>query len=456
MKTRISIIASAGLLCISLVAMEDKQKNLTTSTSIFDSAILIPAVVPAQEGSPLLPSTLQQLSDNGTIQGLATPVIINNDATAAIVYGGYCIHRILQNPPLDALRMIAEPPAFVHEFNSSRQEYLAAIVSIMWYLYSEAINKQQAFIDGSFIILDPDLKLYNFLMYYARTYNKTLTGTNRDPLSHKSDNPFAYSRDSSHWKETQSLWSHYGIDIRFQEDQTSQPLLPTGKSHILFGIVALEPVPRLFIKFEDNGIYGGSNLSNTLANGWELVRHGLNYIQSRVPKQEKKMAPWLYDKLLKPIFGSDEGPEARREHTTVTFVRGCDAILQHSPKNVYKKYHDLLDRYGVSKLGEFVETRPEGWDDHIYTEFTRYYKNFAPGLITRKFERAAKLFWVPMSFFHAYTFIALLKTSLRKQLFQVYSMKHLTSSECFAGNSAIYIKLSNQSTYKHSRSSRIL
>ena len=372
MKNNLSTFASISLLCTSLVAM-DHQEQHPLGTSLLGSEIARPGTYHDHVGSPLLQSTLRRLHPDGTIRDLQTPVVIDDNATAAIMQGGALMHLILQNPPIDALHLDGPQPAFAQNFNCPQPEHLAAIFSVMWYLYSEAINKQQAFVDGSFIIIDPDFKLYNFLMHYARRFNPTLTGTNADPLSHGSDNPFAYSRDSSHWKTTQQIWSHYGIDMRFAPDQTSQPLLPAGKKHLLFGIVADQPTPRLFIKFEDDGIYGGKTFADKLYNGWELVRHGLSFVKSRVPKQEKNMPQWWYDTLLKPVFGSDEGAEARREHTSVAFTRRCWAILteHHCPNTT--GYYKMLEAHGVSKLGELIENKPADWSPALHEAFRQYY-----------------------------------------------------------------------------------
>jgi hypothetical protein len=57
-------------------------------------------------------------------------------------------------------------------------------------------------------------------MLYARRCNPDITGQH-DPLNHGTTNPFACSRDSSHWKSSQAHWSHYGIDIRQEADQPS-------------------------------------------------------------------------------------------------------------------------------------------------------------------------------------------------------------------------------------------
>lgn len=405
-QRKVLSIAGLSFLCSYLVAMEPAQQAPSLADSLTGSQFGTPGAIPGHEGSPLLPSTLRRIDQNRTIRYLDTHVVIDDNATAAITYGGALINAIRQNPPIDAINLDAEQPTYIQEFNGSRDGNLAAILSVAWYLYSEAINKDQAFVEGSFIILDNDYKLYNFLMYYARRFNTTLTGTTHDPLAHRSDNPFAYSRDSSHWKTTQNTWRHYGIDMRFDKDQSSLPILPAGKRHLLFAIVAAEPTPRLFIKFEENGIYGG------LANGGELLGHAWNFVRSRIPKQEKNIGKWWYDTFLKPTFGSDEGPEARREHTSVDFTRRCSEILYSTP--VYKKYYTELEKHGVSKLGELVENKPDDWTDEIHKAFKQYYHELCGRLDYPKIRKGCEVILGPDELFSSLYFHCLAQNNTEK------------------------------------------
>jgi hypothetical protein len=362
-----------GIFYGSLMAMEPKDPGL--ADSLLGSQFMAPGTVPAHEQSPLLPSTLKRLKPDGTIIGLTKPLVIDDNATAAIIYGGHLIHLVQYNKPINALDLNAEQPAFLQEFTDehqqfSQQKYLTAILSIGWYLFSEAINKGQAFIEGSFTIIDTDFKLYNFLLYYARKVNTALTGTPHDELAPGSSNPFAYSRNSSHWKKTQAAWRHYGIDMRLAEGQAALPILPANKKHLLFAIIATEPTPRLFIKFEDNGVYAGRTLADTLAQGREFFAHFGSWAITRIPKFESDVPKEIYDKI-KPFVGSDDGPDARREHAPVEFARSCKEILAKSP--AHKKYYKMLKEQGIGRLGELVENKPDDWSEELHAEFTRYH-----------------------------------------------------------------------------------
>jgi hypothetical protein len=415
-QRKVLSIAGLSFLCSYLVAMEPSPQATSLADSLTGSQIGTPGAIPGHEDSPLLWSTLKHLRQNRTIRSLETPVVIDDNATALITNGGALIHAIRQNQHIDAINMDAEQPEYIQEFSGSQQNYLSEILSVAWYLYSEAINKDQAFVDGSFIILDKDYKLYNFLMYYARKVNPALTGTTADPLAHSSNNPFAYSRASSHWTTTQNAWRPYGIDMRFAQDQASLPILPAGKSHLLFAIVAAEPTPRLFIKFEDIGIYGGQTILGALGNGGELFGHAWNYLKSRIPKQEKNIAQWIYDPLFRPIFGSDEGPEARREHTSVDFTRHCYEILS-SPTvsaKVCSEYYRELEKHGVSKLGELVENKPGDWTDAIHKAFTQYYHELCGRLDYPKIRKGCEVILGPDELFSSLYFHCLAQNNTEK------------------------------------------
>ena len=161
--------------------------------------------------------------------------------------------------------------------------------------------------------------------------------------------------------------------MRFGADQESQSLLPPEKRHLLFGIVAAEPTPRLFIKFEHNGIYAGTGLTGKLTNCGELLGHGFNYLVSRGTKLEKTMPEWWYNTLLKPIVGSDEGPEARREHPSVAFIRTCTAMLQNTPE-LSARYLPQLTNGGIRQLRDFVKHKPADLPDWLHQAFERYYQ----------------------------------------------------------------------------------
>ncbi len=74
-------------------------------------------------------------------------------------------------------------------------------------------------------------------MGYVKKVNPSITGTVKDPARASADNPFAYSRVSSHYKLEQKTYRQYGIDIRLDKNSEALPLLPIGKRHLVFGII---------------------------------------------------------------------------------------------------------------------------------------------------------------------------------------------------------------------------
>ncbi len=53
------------------------------------------------------------------------------------------------------------------------EDHLAAVVALTWYLYGEAINKDQSFMSGAIVAADPDMRLYNYLQAYAKRAGNT-------------------------------------------------------------------------------------------------------------------------------------------------------------------------------------------------------------------------------------------------------------------------------------------
>lgn len=138
---------------------------------------------------------------------------------------------------------------------NTRQQYLAMIVSMMWRIYSNnPAPNGELMKRGSYKIIDPGNKLFNFLHDYVK-----LSTDNSEPgfLSIYSGNQFAYKRDpywlqSSHYKEDSD---QFGIDMRFKEDHfQALPILPEGSTHLLFGKIKINNQEYTFIKFEPFGL----------------------------------------------------------------------------------------------------------------------------------------------------------------------------------------------------------
>lgn len=174
------------------------------------------------------------------------------------------------------LHKIATNPAFTnvpcHYWHMQRKEYSADlflkeqanyiqdIIAICWGLFNKAAEKDQFFTGGTIVVIDQSnhdysYGLFNFLFNYACFVNPNIK-IGKNPSHIISNNPFAYSRLSTHFPEihaSKNFLGQYGIDIRFGKSGLA-PLLPSNKQHILFGKLEYANLPLTFIKFETYGL----------------------------------------------------------------------------------------------------------------------------------------------------------------------------------------------------------
>lgn len=211
-----------------------------------------------------------------------------------------------------------------------QEEYLHAIIAIIWFFYSQAIENKQTFKEGTFVIEDRGWQLNTFLMKYVKTYgdpirgikkpmliNQPFTGTIDDPALNMSYNGFAYPRESSHFEVSQESFRHYGIDIRFG-GSGELPLLPADKRHLLFGKID-EQKQLLFIKPENYGLYYKDG----------FIYHGKEYIESIArkfgysktsnddPSYAKERVPTEFLKELKKALDQSNLPEDEKERILI-------------------------------------------------------------------------------------------------------------------------------------------
>ncbi|MDP3532511.1 MAG: hypothetical protein Q8S31_04405 [Alphaproteobacteria bacterium] len=142
-----------------------------------------------------------------------------------------------------------------------RKDYLTKITTMMWGIFSESVDKKEGFVRGSYKIIDPDFKLYNFLLDYV----KLVTGSEDPkllPYGCTSSN-HGYRRSprlkgSSHYKLECKNDEQFGIDIRRENYETTLKILPASKTHILFGRLTIpgSNLPITFVKFEEVGMGG--------------------------------------------------------------------------------------------------------------------------------------------------------------------------------------------------------
>jgi len=252
----------------------------------------------------------------------------------------------------------------------NRQDYLNAIVDLIWYFYGQAVTKGEAFQEGTFILMDDDFAFYDFLMKYVQLVNTDVKNDpDKDPAQMSSTNGFGYSRLSSHFVTTQrghgealslggsytGLYRHYGIDVRYE--QGSDPdfkALPTGnKSHILFGKIQTSP-NMIFIKIEKNGLYvppsstGGvasiakkflpEKLADSIVRtmpGKEQVWHGVDWLKSQSSKILARMIGADNVNLLRNWIDFDDNAYNRKERCPSFIIESVLSALGGSSMSMY-------------------------------------------------------------------------------------------------------------------------
>lgn len=410
-------------------APESNQVQVGESLVSSCNFVLVSHIDQENKASLLLRKTLGMLNPDQTIQGLPPTIIINNLVQHLIVCGGALMHNITTNAPItinpkNAHPLYVQQPDYIGcqpiielqqrlteltdsttqhvaqtsseleevklALNEKYNAYLRDIIALSWYLYSESINKKSPFADGSFIILDEDYKIYNFLMFYVRLRNNEVTcAFSTDQALRGSTNVFAYPRASTHFREEQVQDDtlnrrHYGIDIRLDEKEATLDLLPTGKKHILFGLVGqtqvsdssnqVKNVPLLFIKFEDEGIaIGSGSFTETARKKLEWLGHVGGAIASTGRKLEKKFSNGsLLRACTVATFGSDDSPTSKKERTPVTFCDECNKLLA----NTSSAASDLktFDTRGIKELASRVAHKPSHWTSELHSAFIQYFE----------------------------------------------------------------------------------
>lgn len=220
---------------------------------------------------------------------------------------------------------------------ATQQEYLNSIISIGWHLYDLALQKGQGFMEGTFILEDRNFKLYNFLMEYTKQQNTDIKDDLQDPLLHVSENPFAYSRDASHYVHLKNQFRSYGIDIRFGADQEAQPLLPALKRHILYSKIDQDVDNLIYIKFENFGICKK-----------DVAKHTKEYLGAQLGKNN------IFARSIRTIayycnytIPADSDGSNRKERLVPEFIDAINAAITHEAsftneqKKLYMGYANL-------------------------------------------------------------------------------------------------------------------
>lgn len=247
---------------------------------------------------------------------------------------GQVIYRAIQNGSVEISVLKANPV-----------RYLKDIISLVFYFYAQAIQKGQGFSSGTFVIQDPEFKVYNFLYEYVASRWKPRNMTKELIIDMRDIG--AYPRKSTHFNELYLLkgvakkgifggitknapYIHYGIDI-----PNNLPL-PVHKKHILFGKVQNNP-PLIFLKIEEHGL----DKKGFFQHAVDLTKSQTKKFLAKTSNQLKKLGfnqEGYVGKLLEQLSSvtSDDKADARRERIPLNALTKFLAILC-SPGSPVKK-----------------------------------------------------------------------------------------------------------------------
>ncbi|KAK2762762.1 hypothetical protein FQN54_000936 [Arachnomyces sp. PD_36] len=155
------------------------------------------------------------------------------------------------------------------------------VTGIMWYLFALAVERNQGFVTGAFVCLDPHGRLFAYFQG---------VGT---------------ARISSHLKRHSAPGCTGGVDLHADD---VLPPLPHGHRHVLF--IAINHDKRrgrcLFLKPERYGVGGVRN----------FIRHAAHYIRSLARRRR---------------FGGNEGVGMRKERIPDRAVHDFREAVAHLP-----------------------------------------------------------------------------------------------------------------------------
>lgn len=247
---------------------------------------------------------------------------------------GYIINQI-QLGALWAYRIINQDTKSLDQLaQASQAEHLNAITAVMWFLYAHGLLRGQEFKEGNIIIEDPGFKFLDFFLQYAKRVNPEIYGTIKDHPAHVSNNPFAYPRESSHFKKQQNEFRQYGIDVRFDASAPTQKLMPPDKTTLLFG-VADKQKERIFLKPENYGLFIGDG----------ALGHVSEYVTSLLRKKPEARAMGL-------VKESDDDPSYRKERIPAEFLSDFAHALEKSnlPEEQKNELLLLAKEEGIKSL----------------------------------------------------------------------------------------------------------
>ncbi len=216
------------------------------------------------------------------------------------------------------------------------KEYLTAVRNLMWYLYPLAVQKREAFQEGTFVIIDPNFRILHFLNSYFKGYDRS-------------------GKWSSHFREFDGIYTKGALDVlpEFRDELYFPPYnqdKKIDKYHIFFGKTGDN---RFFIKPESYGL----DFMNDI---WSALGHLLE---------------WYHSIIAKFSFGADDKDHMRKERVENHVSKMWNDLVH----KVYKNKHDdpeLLDDinqvklHGIQKIKEIIETK------QIYNDHKDFVNNF--------------------------------------------------------------------------------
>lgn len=273
---------------------------------------------------------------------------------------------------------------------------LISIVSICWYLFSLAVEKDQGFTSGMIVLQDNNNRLYKFLLNYCLRVNPSLLNSSLSSLYNFSGVPslqnlssslspsyysLAYSRISTHFQEIKNnpdYQGQFGIDIRFSQYGKRENILPANKSHILFGklpkqinnnnqnnnYAGMPSDDFMFLKFETYGLcpFDGSffmHMAELLkVNLWGNAKNFAR--RETVPSKIMKN----YKKILNELIALDNLSTKEKEYAkNINIIRDIYKYLKNLisqnklNKNMRKKINKLLHKLEKDNNYDYLELR---------------------------------------------------------------------------------------------------